>query len=197
MEGYVVVGLKRGTVELIPHQKEWSENAENVIRLLKQLLRDTAVDIQHIGSTAISSIHAKPIIDIAIAVNNLNDILPYIDLLKQHNIIFRGEMIAGEILFVMGDDGIRTHHIHIVKWIGAEWNHYINFRDYLNECPEKAILYDTCKQKLAMQFSNDRKSYTAGKEKIIQRLLAEAKLWREIEINDDNSQFGVVNYETI
>lgn len=48
-----------------------------------------------------------------------------------------------------------------------------------------------------MQFSNDRKSYTAGKEKIIQRLLAEAKLWREIEINDDNSQFGVVNYETI
>ena len=67
----------------------------------------------------------------------------------------------------------------------------------MNECPEKAILYDTCKQKLAMQFSNDRKSYTAGKEKIIQRLLAEAKLWREIEINDDNSQFGVVNYETI
>ena len=67
----------------------------------------------------------------------------------------------------------------------------------MNECPEKAILYDTCKQKLAMQFSNDRKSYTAGKEKIIQRLLAEAKLWREIEISDDNSQFGVVNYETI
>ncbi len=76
-----MVGLKRGTVELIPHQKEWSENAENVIRLLKQLLGDTAIDIQHIGSTAISSIHAKPIIDIAIAVNNLNDILPYIDLL--------------------------------------------------------------------------------------------------------------------
>ena len=70
-----MVGLKRGTVELIPHQKEWSENAENVIRLLKQLLGDTAIDIQHIGSTAISSIHAKPIIDIAIAVNNLNDIL--------------------------------------------------------------------------------------------------------------------------
>ena len=178
MEGYVVVGLKRGTVELIPHQKEWSENAENVIRLLKQLLGDTAVDIQHIGSTAISSIHAKPIIDIAIAVNNLNDILPYIDLLKQHNIIFRGEMIAGEILFVMGHDGIRTHHIHIVKWNGTEWNNYINFRDYLNEYPEKAILYDTCKQKLAMLFSNDRKSYTARKVRIIQRLLAEAKIWK-------------------
>ena len=85
----------------------------------------------------------------------------------------------------------------IAVWQAFKPLGYINFRDYLNECPEKAILYDTCKQKLAMQFSNDRKSYTAGKEKIIQRLLAEAKLWREIEINDDNSQFGVVNYETI
>lgn len=91
----------------------------------------------------------------AIAVNNLNDILSYIELLKQHNIIFRGEIIAGQVLFVMGDDKIRTHHIHIVKWNGTEWNNYINFRDYLNEYPAKAILYDTCKQKLAMQFSKN------------------------------------------
>ena len=86
--------------------------------------------------------------------------------------------MAREILFVIGDDEIRTHHIHIVKWNGTEWNNYINFRDYLNEYPEKAILYDTCKQKLAMLFSNDRKSYTARKERIIQRLLAEAKIWK-------------------
>lgn len=173
-----MVGLKRGTVELVPHQKEWNENAVNIIRLLKQLLGDTAIDIQHIGSTAISSIHAKPIIDIVIGVNNLNDIAPYIELLKQHNIIFRGEIIAGEVLFVMGDDEIRTHHIHIVRWNGTGWNNYINFRDYLNEHLEKAILYDTCKQKLAMQFSNDRKSYTAGKDKIIRCLLAEAEIWK-------------------
>lgn len=173
-----MIGLKRGTVELVPHQEEWRENAENIIRLLKQLLGDTAIDIQHIGSTAIFSIHAKPIIDIAVAVHNLNDILPYIEVLKQHNIIFRGEIIAGEVLFVMGDDEIRTHHIHIATWNGTAWNNYINFRDYLNAYPEKAILYNTCKQKLAMQFSNDRKSYTAGKEKIIQRLLAEAGIWK-------------------
>lgn len=178
MRGYMPVGLKKGTVELVSHQKEWSENANNIIGLLKQLLGDIAIDIQHIGSTAISSIHAKPIIDIAVAVNNLNDIPPYIEMLKQHNIIFRGERIAREILFVIGDDEIRTHHIHIVKWNGTEWNNYINFRDYLNEYPEKAILYDTCKQKLAMLFSNDRKSYTARKERIIQRLLAEAKIWK-------------------
>lgn len=109
---------------------------------------------------------------------DLNDILPYVGVLKQHNIIFRGEIIAGEILFVMGDDEIRTHHIHIVKWNETEWNNYINFRDYLNTYPEKAKLYDTCKQKLAMRYSNDRKSYTAGKEEIIKRLIAEASVWK-------------------
>ena len=173
-----MIGLKRGTVKLVPHQKEWVENAEHTVRVLKQLLGDTAVDIQHVGSTAIFSIHAKPIIDLAVAVNDLHDILPFTEMLRQHHIIFRGEAVAGEVLFVMGDHDIRTHHIHVVKWNGREWNNYINFRDYLNAFPEKAKMYDSCKQKLAMQFSNDRKSYTAGKQELIERLLAEAGIWR-------------------
>ena len=183
-----MLGLKRGTVKLVSHQEEWSGEAENMIRLLRRLLGNIPIDIQHIGSTAIFSIHAKPIIDIAVAVHNLNDILPYIEVLKRHNIVFRGEMVAGEILFAVGNDEMRTHHIHIVKWNGAEWNNYINFRDYLNAHPEKAALYDICKQKLAMQFPNDRKSYTAGKEEMILHLLSEAGIWRAAAQLPDESR---------
>lgn len=175
-----MIGLKRDTVQLIPHQEEWDKNAKDIIQKLNQLLENTAVDIQHIGSTAIQSIHAKPIIDIIVGVKELNDILPYIELLKQHNFIYRGEDVAGQILFVMGDfeNDTRTHHIHVVKWRGTEWNNYINFRDYLNTYPEKAMMYDKRKQKLAMQFSCDRKSYTAGKQELIDCLLKEASEWR-------------------
>lgn len=173
-----MIGLKRGTVKLVPHQKEWDENAENIVRLLKQLLGDTAFDIQHIGSTSISSIHAKPIIDIAVAVHDVNDIMPYAKVLKQHNILLHEEAVTGQVFFVMEDGDIRTHHIHIVKWDEAEWNNYINFRDYLNANPEKAMMYDDFKQKLATQFSNDRKSYTAGKQEIIDQLLSEASIWK-------------------
>ena len=70
-----MIGLKSGTVKLVQHQEEWHENAENVISVLKQLLGDTALDIQHVGSTAICSIHAKPIIDIAVAVHDINCLL--------------------------------------------------------------------------------------------------------------------------
>ncbi len=83
-----------------------------------------------------------------------------------------------EKFFVMETGDIRTHHIHIVKWNGADWNNYVNFRDYLNANPEKAMMYDDFKQKLAIQFSNDRKSYTAGKQEIIGRLLSEASIWK-------------------
>ena len=161
----IMIGLKRGTVALESHQKEWEEDAKNKIELLKKLLGDTTMDIQHVGSTAIFSIHAKPIIDIAVGVHELDDVLPYVDVLKEHHIIYRGEIIPGERFFVMGSEEIRTRHIHVVKWDGTEWNNYIHFRDYLNTYPQKAMVYDCHKQKLAKQFSNDRKSYTAIRRK--------------------------------
>lgn len=54
--------------------------------------------------------------------------------MEEHGFVFRGEDVARQILFVMGDfeKDTRTHHIHAVKWNGTEWKNYINFRDYLN-----------------------------------------------------------------
>ena len=125
-----MIGLKRGSVKLISHQEEWDKNAENVILELKQLFGNAAVDIQHVGSTAIHSIYAKPIIDIVIGLRELNDISLYMLLLEEHSLIFRGEDVAGQMLFVMGDfeKDTRTHHIHAVKWNGTEWKNYINFQ---------------------------------------------------------------------
>lgn len=52
----MMTGLKRGTVKLIPHQEEWDQNAKEMIGILFELLNDAAIDIQHVGSTAIQSI---------------------------------------------------------------------------------------------------------------------------------------------
>ena len=173
------LGLKRGTVRLVEHQSQWEEDAKDVIKLLKQILGETAVDIQHVGSTAIPSIHAKPIVDIAVAVRSFDGLQPYVGVLERRRIGFRGKVVDGDILFVMGEKDMRTHHIHVVQWNGPSWNHYIAFRDHLNAHPEKAMLYDAHKQRLAAQFSGDRIHYTAGKEPIIQLLLAEAERWKQ------------------
>lgn len=175
-----MTGLVRGTVQLAAHQKEWDTNAEQTMKALKRLLGDIAVDIQHVGSTAIPLIHAKPIIDIAVGVRDLQDIMPSIGVLKQNGFVFRGEDVPGQVLLVVGDfeNDVRTHHIHVVKWKGGQWENYINFRDYLNAFPEKARAYDDCKRKLAVQFPNDRRSYTAGKQELIECFLQEARVWR-------------------
>ncbi len=177
----MLLGLERGFVRLVSHQKGWEKNAKDTIVLLKHILGPAAVEIQHVGSTALCGICAKPIIDIVIGVGGLNDIKPYIDSLKQHSIIFHGEDIVGQLLFVMGDleKNTRTHHIHVVEWNSLAWNNYINFRDYLNAFPEKAKLYERCKQKLAFSFPCDRVRYTEGKQELIDLLLKEAQLWRE------------------
>lgn len=175
-----MVGLKRGIVKLSEYQAIWKVEAEQTAAELKSLLHDVAIDIQHIGSTAIPSIHAKPIIDIAVGVHDLDDIMPYVETLKNRHYIFRGKDVPGQILFVKGDveKGTRTHHVHVVKWNGIEWNNYINFRDYLNAFPEKAKVYDMCKLNLAKQFPKDRSSYTNGKQTLVSALLEEAKEWK-------------------
>lgn len=175
-----MIGLKRSTVKLMAHQDEWHKEAERTIQELKRLLGNTAVDIQHIGSTAIPSIHAKPIIDIAVGICDLNDIMSHIEMLRENGYVFRGEDVPGQILFVRGDfeKDFSTHYIHVVKWNGNAWNNYINFRDYLNTFPEKAMMYDDCKQNLAIQFPEDRGRYTEGKQHLIDDFLEEARLWR-------------------
>ena len=175
-----MIGLKRGTVELLPHQTIWETKAAETIHLLKEILGDVAIDIQHVGSTAIQHIYAKPIIDIAVAVGHLNDIKPYMDVLAENGIIFRKEDVKEQLLFVIGDfeRDFRTHHIHVVEWNSVAWNHYVNFRDYLNAFPEYAKQYETLKKKLASEFADHREFYTAGKQELIEKLLKQAHVWR-------------------
>lgn len=174
-------GLKRGTVKLYPHDEKWHIQAEKTISVLSSVLGDTAKEIAHVGSTSINGIHAKPIIDIAVAVNNIDDILPFTDELEKCGIIFRGSDRDGQYLFVIGDfdKDTRSHHIHIVRKNSDEWDEYINFRDYLNAHPQKAAEYEALKLTLAEKFPDDRTSYTSGKSELISRLLKEAKGWKE------------------
>ena len=77
-----MIGLKRGTVEIHEHEPEWDTNAVKTIEQLKQIFGNAACDIQHIGSTSIKHIKAKPIIDIAVAVDSYDLVTPLINTLN-------------------------------------------------------------------------------------------------------------------
>lgn len=142
-----MLGLKRGTVRLETHREEWTAEACKTIEMLKGILGNAAADIQHVGSTAISGICAKPIIDIAVGMRDIWQIDRYLAALDACGVVDRGSDVPGQRLLVMGDFALdqRSHHIHVVAWNGQEWKNYICFRNYLNAFPEKAKAYERSK----------------------------------------------------
>ena len=173
------IGLKRGIVTVEQHQSEWEEAAMQTVVLLKHILQNTAIDVQHIGITSIKVICAKPIIDIAVGVSAIDDILEYNEVLAENGFIFRGQDIAEQYLYVCGEGDIRTHHIHIVVHGSREWNNYINMRDYLNFHEADAQAYSKLKVSLAAQFHDDRIRYTEMKSSFISDILRKADEWRK------------------
>ena len=103
------LGLERGKTELLAHDKEWESVADQTIRALWKVIPE-ARDIQHVGSTAIRSIAAKPIVDIAVALDDVQSVTSHIDELAECGIIFRGSDVPDQILFIMGEGNMRTHH---------------------------------------------------------------------------------------
>ena len=178
-----MIGLQRGTVKLYDHEKAWETEARNTIARLKTILGDTARDIQHVGSTAILSIKAKPIIDIAVAVDDFSDILAFEPQLKAAGFHYRPNTnINNQLLFASGSyyegtGDIQTHFIHIVRTDSAEWKNYIHFRDYLNCTPSAAKEYEDLKVSLALKAPVDhgREKYLKGKHDFIADTLKTAE----------------------
>lgn len=172
-----MIGLKRGTVQLCEHEKEWEIEAQNTIARLKEILGDVIKDIQHVGSTSILMIKAKPIIDIAVAVDEFDDILAYEKELKDAGFYYRPNAQASlrdQLLFACGNfyngtGDLQTHFIHVVKTNSMDWINYINFRDYLNKTPSATKAYEDLKVSLVQQAPVDsgREKYLKGKHDFI------------------------------
>ena len=110
-----MLGLQRGTVRLYPHETAWEAEAEHTIIMLQKLLGDDAKEIQHVGSTAVPTICAKPIIDIALAVNSFDDVMKYLPKLQAAGFYYRAQNdIHGSILLDCTNDYevIESSYIH-------------------------------------------------------------------------------------
>lgn len=171
-------GLRRSTVALEPHNDAWEENAQQTICKLRGIMGKSLVGAQHIGSTAIKGICAKPIIDIVVGVSDFV-VLPALNsALAENGFIARGQDLPEQYLYICGENDIRTHHIHIVKYGSEAWQNYLNLRDYLNCHPDDAQAYAALKASLAAKYPADRVTYTEMKSALIREILTKAAKWR-------------------
>ena len=169
-----LLGLNRGKVNISPYRAEWNDLFELEKENVEEAVGEYVVDIQHVGSTSIQGMSAKPILDIAVAVRDFDEARICIEPLGGIGYEFRGENgIPRRHFFRKGAP--RTHHIHIFEKTSADWEEIVLFRDCLRSNQSLAEEYRKLKGDLAHRFPKDRQSYQAGKGEFIEGVIKKGR----------------------
>ncbi len=170
-------GVERYKVRLLPHNVEWKQEFLRTQNELEEVWSENIIDIQHVGSTAITTIYAKPILDIAVKLKSISDM--NIEALRQRGYSYRGPQNGNTKyhLFVLrGDSQISLRHIHCYDKEEKEFNMLVGFRDYLNTHSDEAEKYEQLKLEFAKRYPDDRSAYTNGKEEFIESIYSKISI---------------------
>lgn len=166
------------TVE--PYNSQWPEKFAAEAPLIRQAMGDCAVEVQHIGSTSVPGLAAKPVIDILVGVSGpLEMSAAQIKAMAAIGYEYRGDAgVEGRLFFRKGGAN-RSHHCHVVSYGDSVWQEHLLFRDYLRTHPADREAYALLKQELAAQYggAEQRAVYTESKAPFIQGVLERARAW--------------------
>ena len=175
-----MLGLKKGIVELVPHAEQWHQLFTEEKARLQDAIGENVVAIEHVGSTSVCGISAKPVLDIAVAIEKVADGDKCIKSLENLGYEYRAEHgIVGRHYFVKGEP--RTHHLHMVELNCDFWKTHLLFRDYLRQNPAVAKEYESLKDDLAKKHAKNRDAYQEGKTDFIENVLKQARFYNSYE----------------
>jgi GrpB-like predicted nucleotidyltransferase (UPF0157 family) len=180
MTEYNQTDTEQREVELVPHNPDWSHQADEEAQRILADLTFPIIGIYHIGSTSVPGIKAKPILDLVMEVENLEDVIQAVPEFEAIGYQNRGEFgIPGRQFFTMDTDGDRTHHLHVFQKGHPDIERHIVFRDFLRANPEAAREYEKLKEKLAKRFPKQSGDYTEAKSDFILSMDEVARYWLE------------------
>ena len=167
-------------VEVVPHDPNWLNLFETESKQIAIALGENVIEINHIGSTSIETIYAKPIIDILVEVSSITRVDKNNSQMEALGYQCMGEFGIKERRFFLKDNmaGARTHHVHVFETDSRQVRRHLAFRDYLNVRLEDAQSYSALKRSLAEKYPNDIESYMNGKQDFIQEIDRKAAEWR-------------------
>lgn len=165
------LGLERGIVRLHDYTPLWVKLYREEEVRIKAAIGHLIIDLQHIGSTAIPGIKAKPILDMMAGVAQLEEALLCQAPLEALGYDYAAHAdVAND--YVFGKGSVRTHLLHVVEYGGAEWRDHLRFRDRLRNDRELAKEYERLKEELSQKFGNNRAAYTSAKSRFISKVIA-------------------------
>jgi len=158
-------------VELLPYRPEWAEMFSAEQECIAAALGPLALEIHHIGSTAVPGLQAKPVIDILVAVDRLETAIACLAPLQQLGYTFIDyPQNTDRRFFRKGQP--RTHHLHIVAQGSPSYRDHLDFRDALRTHPGWLRQYQELKTELSTRYRNDRATYSERKSALVMQMLA-------------------------
>lgn len=161
-------------IEILDYDPNWVREFESYAATLRSILGQLAISIEHIGSTSIVGLAAKPIVDIDVIISSRLLLKEIIIQLTKVNYIHQGNLgIPGREAFIWPKG--KEHHLYVCSVDTPNLHNHLIFRDYLRKHPDKVREYGNLKKKLMREYVSDRTAYTTAKTKFIENILAVAR----------------------
>ncbi|AIF80677.1 hypothetical protein I862_00560 [endosymbiont of Acanthamoeba sp. UWC8] len=183
---------KRRKVEVVAYKEEWKKIFHEEATNIKELMGELITYIHHIGSTSISNIKAKPIVDIMPVVKDIAQVDAFNMEMEAMGYKAYGEYgLTGRRYFAKfsnQEENTRVAHVHFYQEGNLEVEQHLLFRDYLISHPQDALRYSELKESLAEKYPNDIDRYRMGKDIFIKQILKKAGFMLTYlrEVNTDN-----------
>lgn len=158
-------------VQVVEYDPEWPRVFERIRSYVWPAVRDVALELEHVGSTAVVGLKAKPIIDACIVVGSTKDIPACIERLARIGYVHKGDLgVPGREAFGRPDH-LPRHHLYLSARDSLSLKNHLGLRDYLRSHPEAAREYGELKALLASRHPTDIDSYLVGKSEFILHIL--------------------------
>ncbi|MEK4251731.1 GrpB family protein [Paenibacillus sp. FSL W7-1287] len=164
---------------IAPYNTEWITSFDDIGTQLREVLQEQAVRIDHVGSTSIAGLEAKPIIDIQISVVNYEDVFSYKSNIESIGFQLREENPDKTKRYFREIPGARRTHIHVRQAGSFSEQVTLLFRDYLRVHPEDCKRYAEEKHRLMSLYKHDRPKYVEGKGPIVWDIIKLAHIWSQ------------------
>jgi GrpB-like predicted nucleotidyltransferase (UPF0157 family) len=175
LDTVLIGGRERVVITVVDYDDRWPERFSDVAGRMRHALGDVALGIEHIGSTSVPGLAAKPIVDVLLTVADVSDETAYVPALESEGFVLRVREPAHRMLRTPA----RDVHVHVYEPARREVQDYLDLRDWLRVDADDRELYASTKRRLAQQQWSDMNHYADAKTGVVHDVLARARVWRE------------------
>ena len=168
-------------IQIVAYDPAWPARFAELGRELRAGLGEVALRIDHIGSTAVPGLAAKPIIDLQISVATFEPLAAYRQPLERLGYAYRADNRERTKRYFREPPGRRRTHVHVRRAGSFSEQWALLFRDYLRAYPDAAAEYAAVKRRLALRYRDDRRAYTDAKVPFLWEVIRRADEWAQAQ----------------